>query len=242
VSELPAKRPSRRAPHHRVVHAIASLVARTLDQVLPPLCPGCGREGFLLCSRCASPLQGRLDQPPGQPLGLEAEIPRDLVQLEWCSPFTGPVRASLHALKYDGVRALAAPLGTAMAARWRAAGGGGDRLIPVPAHDERVRERGYDQTALLAAVLGRDLELPVVPALVRTRATHAQHALGRAARATNVGHRFAVPETFRAHVAGHWPVLVDDVVTTGATLSACARALMDAGAIAVSALTVAREG
>jgi ComF family protein len=223
------------------VHAVASLVARTLDQVLPPVCPGCGREGFLLCPRCASPLRARLDQPPGQPLGLEADIPRDLVQLEWCSPFTGPVRASLHALKYDGVRGLAAPLGTAMAARWRTAGRG-DRLVPVPAHDERVRERGYDQTALLAAVLARELDLPVVPAVVRTRATRAQHALGRAERATNVGHRFAVHEAFGAAVAGHWLVLIDDVVTTGATLSACARALMDAGALAVSALTVAREG
>jgi ComF family protein len=225
-----------------MVHAVASLVARTLDQVLPPVCPGCGREGFLLCPRCASPLRARLDQPPGQPLGLEADIPRDLVQLEWCSTFTGPVRASLHALKYDGVRGLAAPLGTAMATRWRTAGRGGDRLVPVPAHDERVRERGYDQTTLLAAVLARELDLPVVPAVVRTRATRAQHALGRAERATNVGHRFAVHEAFRAEVAGHWLVLIDDVMTTGATLSACARALMDAGALAVSALTVAREG
>jgi competence protein ComFC len=224
------------------VHAVASLVARTLDQVLPPLCPGCGREGFLLCPRCASPLHARLDQPPGQPLGLEADIPRDLVQLEWCAPFTGSVRASLHALKYDGVRGLAAPLGTAMAARWRAAGHGGDRLVPVPAHGDRVRERGYDQTELLAAVVGRELGLPVLPAVVRTRATRAQHALGRAERATNVGHRFAVHDSFAAGVRGRWLVLIDDVVTTGATLSACARALLDAGALAVSAVTVAREG
>jgi ComF family protein len=224
------------------MHAVASLVARTLDQVLPPLCPGCGREGFLLCPRCASPLRARLDQPAGQPLGLEADLPRDIVQLEWCSPFTGPVRAALHALKYDGVRGLAMPLGTAMADRWRAAGRGGDRLVPVPAHGDRVRERGYDQTTLLAAVVGRELVLPVLPAVVRTRATRAQHALGRAERATNVGQRFAVHEAFGSQVAGRWPVLVDDVVTTGATLSACARALLDAGAIAVSALTVAREG
>ena len=224
------------------MHAVTTFVARTLDQVLPPLCPGCGREGFQLCPRCASPLRARLDQPPGQPLGLEADIPRDLVQLEWCSPFTGPVRAALHALKYDGVRGLAGPLGTAMADRWGAAGRGGDRLVPVPAHGDRVRDRGYDQTTLLAAVVGRALDLPVVPAVVRTRATRAQHALGRAERATNVGHRFAVDEAFQQPVAGHWPILVDDVVTTGATLSACARALLDAGAIAVSALTVAREG
>jgi ComF family protein len=129
-----------------------------------------------------------------------------------------------------------------MAARWRAAGVAGDTLVPVPAHGQRVRDRGYDQALLLADEIGRALGLPVVRAVVRTQATRAQHALGRAERESNVGHRFAVPAPLQEQVAGCWPVLVDDIVTTGATLSACAAALLEAGALAVSALTVAREG
>jgi len=88
--------------HHPRVHALATIVARSLDELLPPTCPGCGREGESLCLSCAAPLRARLDQPPGQPLGLEAHLPRHIVQLEWCAPFTGPVRACLHALQYVG--------------------------------------------------------------------------------------------------------------------------------------------
>ncbi len=224
------------------MRVLASIAAQPLRFLLPPLCPGCGREGELLCPRCASPLRARLDQPPGQPLGLAASLPAPLLQLEWCAPFSGPVRASLHALKYDGVRGLAEPLGAAMAARWRAAGRGGEALVPVPVHLARLRERGYDQAALLATAVGQALGLPVVAALARTEATRAQHRLGRAARARNVASRFVVSDPFRAAVADRWLVLIDDVVTTGATLSACARALIEAGAAGVSGLTVAREG
>lgn len=242
------KWPRSRRKQDGPVHLVGSLVTRSLEFLLPPLCPGCGLEGVLLCRRCASPLGARLDAPPGQPLGLPAAIPDPLLQLEWCAPFTGPVRAAIHALKYEGVRDLAGPLGGAMAARWRAAGRGGEALVPVPVHGDRLRERGYDQAALLATVVGRALALPVLPAVARSRATHAQHALGRAERARNVGRQFHVPARFTGagrlaeSVQGRWLVLVDDVVTTGATLSASAWALLDAGAAAVSALTLAREG
>jgi ComF family protein len=224
------------------VSAIGFLLSRAISQVLPPLCPGCGREGELLCERCGAPLRARLDEPPGQPLGVPAALPAALLQLEWCAPFSGAIRASLHALKYDGARDLAGPLGAAIAARWRVAGRGGEALVPVPVHAARLRDRGYDQAALLANEAGRSLGLPVVPALARTSATVAMHALGRTARARNVGHGFHVRAPYRGRLNGRWLVLVDDVVTTGATLSACAETLLEAGAAAVSALTVAREG
>jgi len=115
-----------------------------LDLLLPPDCPGCNREGEVLCEPCRAPLSRRLREPPGVPLGLPADGPLGLVQLEWCSAFTGPTRRALHALKYDGERRLTAPLGEAMAARWRAAGRGGDVLVPVPVHAGRRRERGFD--------------------------------------------------------------------------------------------------
>jgi ComF family protein len=183
----------------------------------------------------------RVALPPGSPIGLPAEIPEPLVQLEWCAPFTGTVRRAIHDLKYAGERRLAKPLGEVLAARWQRAGIGGDLLVPVPASPDRIRERGYDQAVLLAAIAGSRLRLPVVQALERIHATAAQHALGRASRSENVGHVFGVRPELRDRIAGRWVVLVDDVVTTGATLGACGEALMAAGAKAVSAVTVARE-
>jgi ComF family protein len=168
-------------------------------------------------------------------------LPPGLVQLEWCAAFSGPVRDALHALKYRGERRLAGPLGAALAERWSAVGRGGQVLVHVPVHPARLRERGFDQALDLARSAGRHLGLPVVPALERLTSTRAMHALGREARASNVGGAFGVRSGHRREVAGRWVVLVDDVVTTGATLSGCAAALLAAGALAVSAVTVARE-
>ncbi len=212
-----------------------------LDLLLPPDCPGCNREGEVLCESCRAPLTRRLREPPGLPLGLPTDMPPGLVQLEWCSAFTGPTRRALHALKYHGERRLAGPLGEAMAARWRAAGRGGEVLVPVPVHAQRRRERGFDQAEDLARACGRVLGLPFVNALERRERTVAQHALGRRQRALNVGGAFGLRDGAAGRVAGQWVVLIDDITTTGATLSGCAGALYAAGALAVSALTVARE-
>lgn len=222
--------------------SLGGLLSRSLDAILPPLCVGCGAEGEHLCALCAAALRARLDAPPGKPIGLAGDLPAPLLQLEWCAPFTGSVRAAIHALKYDGARDVATTLGDAVAARWRVAGRGGDALVPVPVHAERLRDRGYDQAVLLAEAASRALELPSAPVLTRSAATRAQHALGKAARARNVGHRFEVTPAYRGRLDGRWLVLVDDVVTTGSTLSSCATALLEAGALAVSAVTVAREG
>jgi ComF family protein len=183
----------------------------------------------------------RLGEPPEAPVGLAVAMPVGLAQLEWCASFTGPARACLHALKYDGERRLARPLGQLMARRWREAGIGGEVLVPVPVHQARRRDRGFDQAELLARVIGRELGLPVVPAVRRQARTVAQHGLGRGARAGNVSHAFGADPAFEARVRDRWVVLIDDVVTTGATLSACAGALHTAGPRAVSALTLARE-
>lgn len=183
----------------------------------------------------------RLEAAPGTPIGLPADLPPPLLQLEWCAPFTGVTRRALHALKYDGERRLAPPLGAAIARRWARAGAGGEVLVPVPASPDRVRDRGYDQAALLAAEAGRRLGTPVSLAVERTRATTAQFDLDRAGRAANLGGAFGVASARRADIQGRWLILVDDVTTTGATLAACATVLLEAGAAAVSGLTVARE-
>jgi len=113
-------------------------VRTLLDLVLPPRCPGCAQEGTLLCAACRHVLARRLDEPAGAPLGLAVMVPSELVQLEWCAAFSGPARAALHALKYDGEQRLAEPLGQLLAERWLRVGIGGDVLVPVPIHGARL--------------------------------------------------------------------------------------------------------
>lgn len=213
-----------------------------MDMALPAACAGCGEEGAALCPKCGLALRARLELPAGVPMGLPAAMPMPLSQLEWCAPFAGAVRAALHQLKYSGERRLAVPLGAALAARWRAAGAGGDLLVPVPVHAKRAQQRGYDQAVLLAAATSAGLSMPWLAALVRSRHTRPQFELGRQARRTNVSGAFVLAGPAQAAmVRGRWVVLVDDVSTTGSTLVACAEALFGAGTLAVSALTVARE-
>jgi len=228
--------------------AILSVPGRLLDLAFPARCPGCGREGKPICETCAPALDARLEQPAGVPIGLPSDIPPPLLQLEWCASFSGVVRKALHELKYGGETRVAAPLGAAIARRWHRVGAGGDVLVPVPVHAERRRRRGYDQAELIARAAAAELGLRSAPILERARATIAQFDLDRPTRATNVRGAFVLrPPPGGGAVASHrllegrWIVLVDDVVTTGATLSACAEPLLLAGALGVSAVTVARE-
>jgi predicted amidophosphoribosyltransferase len=233
----------------------ARISNRLLDLAFPARCAGCSREGAPICDACLPALDARFDQPAGVPIGLPSIVPPGILQLEWCAPFGGTVRRALHELKYGGETRLAVPLGQAIARRWARVAAGGDVLVPVPVHAERARRRGYDQAELLARAAAAELGLPCAPILERARATIAQFDLDRATRATNVhgafrlrprgaagAARFAPPGPDAAQpLAGRWIVLVDDVVTTGATMSACAAPLIAAGAIGVSAVTVARE-
>ena len=244
-----------------LVAALGAATTGALDLALPASCSGCGREGEPLCRGCIVALDVRLELPGGVPIGMPVDLPVGILQLEWCAPFAGPVRAALHDLKYRGERRLAWQLGQAVARRWRRVGQGATMVVPVPVHAERERHRGYDQAALIAAVAAAELGLPYARLLERARATTAQFELGREERAANVAGAFRVVGHGRgggggsggrgatpaggsgtgATLAGQWVLLVDDVVTTGATLAACAVALEGAGAAAVSAITVARE-
>ena len=243
-----------------ILRGLSSVASTALDLAFPASCAGCDREGEVLCAKCVPALDVRLELRGGTPIGSPADVPFPLLQLEWCAPFAGPVRDALHQLKYGGERRLARPLGEAVARRWARVGQGATVLVPVPVHADRERQRGYDQATLIAEVAARALGLPWVRALERTRATIAQFDLGRDERSSNVGGAFrlrgagsgaaaaaasaaaaSAAATSAASIAGRWVLLVDDVVTTGSTLAACATALEDGGALAVSAIAVARE-
>ena len=151
------------------------------------------------------------------------------------------VREALHAFKFRGRRALAAPLGDLLVEAmegWLPVGVPA-LLLPVPLHPRRERERGFNQASLLAWRVGRAWQCPVRnDVLVRAVATHSQTELDAPARRANVRDAFRLrrPEL----IAGRHVLLVDDILTTGATLSECARCLREGGAAAVGALTVAR--
>ncbi len=154
--------------------------------------------------------------------------------------YEGMLRKALARLKYGSAARVASPLAERAAARFDelAAIAGSAVLVPVPIHPQRLRERGYNQAALLAAGLARTARLPTADLLVRWRATTRQHRLDRAARLRNLLDAFAVRPDARAP-----PVLivVDDILTTSATLEACAAVLRDAGAAHVYGFAVARE-
>jgi ComF family protein len=150
-------------------------------------------------------------------------------------------RRLVHALKYDGLSALADPMGQALMPALVDWGVAPDLLVPVPLHPSRERRRGFNQAALLARSLGGRVDVPVAARLLcRTRATSPQvRSAGADARRANVAGAFAVAEPSR--VLGRTVLLVDDVCTTGATLRACADALRTARARTVYALTFAHE-
>ena len=151
--------------------------------------------------------------------------------------YDGALRAVVHALKYEGRRSLARPLAALILSRCEPVLAGADCLVPVPLHPSRRRARGFNQALDLARRLGTN-GLPVRQALRRVRATPTQTGLPAAQRHRNMRDAFAPAR--RTPALGGVAVLVDDVSTTGATLDACARVLIEMGAREVRAVTAAR--
>ena len=144
------------------------------------------------------------------------------------------MRAIVQALKYQGRTSLARPLSRLMKVHGSAVLAGADCVMPVPLHWTRQWRRGFNQAAALTSELG----LPVVSLLQRRRRTPTQTDLPAEARHRNVRDAFVLRRN--ARVGGLRIVVIDDVSTTGATLEACARVLMEAGAGEVRTLTAAR--
>jgi len=204
-----------------------------------PLCEPCWaalpRHRCPLC-RCGLPLPGRAQacarcRRGRNPIAAGASL----------GPYEGPLRTAIHELKYRGRRRVAGRLAEALLGRPGVLPvlGGGVVLVPVPLHPRKRRERGFNQSELLAAAIAARAGVPLVKdALVRRRETGTQTGLSAAARRANVRGAFAVRR--RARIEGRRIVLLDDVYTTGATALACAQALLAAGAHEVRLLTLAR--
>jgi ComF family protein len=238
---------SLRSPRSQVEPARAAL----LDLFFPPTCVACQRPGSWLCPRCA-----QLAEPVGERICLCCGR-RQHEQTARCTPcqqqdgplnlaraatvHSGAIRLAAHQLKYGGATALAPLLARYLVAAfllhpWPAFYRRIDGVTPVPLHAQRQQERGYNQAELLARSFCRQVDLPLQKHwLERQRLTRSQVGLHAHERNLNVA------DAFRAHPAvyGKCILLIDDVYTTGATLTACAQAARAAGASTVYALTLA---
>jgi ComF family protein len=217
--------------------------------VLPSTCAVCRQVGALLCPDCRAALpriETALCTRCGRPLAENAasycaRCARQPLLLQCVRTpffFEAPISGIIHQLKYKGFFALAEPVADLMADAWPEAASGIDIIVPVPLHEQRQKMRGYNQAALLAHRLGQRWDLPVVEdGLYRSRHTQPQVGLSLAERQRNVTGAFtAVPGTFQ----GQRVLLVDDVFTTGSTLTAVTRILLEAGALFVWGYCAAR--
>jgi len=237
--------------------ALPNLSQWVLDQLYPPRCPSCAEpvaaQGHL-CAPCFRGLHLIAD-PSCARCGIPFAVPMEACAL--CAdcldhpPLYDRARAALvydevvgrlvHHLKYHDRM-----LGLPRYAQWLEQVGApllaqSDCIVPVPLHWRRLMSRRYNQAAWLAYALAGRTGLPCLPGLLRRiRPTDPQARKNRAERLRAIQYAFCVPPRRRAQVAGKRVLLVDDVMTTGATMSACASALKEAGAANVSALALAR--
>jgi competence protein ComFC len=217
-----------------------------LDLLFPPVCGGCGKVGSRWCVECQKSVQilnGTLCEICGLPQDTDgicdacrAERPHFRVLRAW-AVFEDPVRKALHKLKYRRDVAL----GDALAAHmfhyvegldWHL-----DMIVPIPLGRQRYKERGYNQVGMIAKPLALALGVEFAPnALMRCKETRTQVGLSKQERQKNVHGAFQAG----AGVNGKNVLVLDDVSTTGSTLSSSADALFSSGARDVYALTVAR--
>jgi ComF family protein len=246
----------RRGRWARFAGALRGTGRVVLDAVLPPLCPACRKpvaDDGGLCPGCWSQLSfitppycERLGIPfaydpgPGV-LSMQAIAdPPAYERARAAVRYDDIARTLVHALKYGDRLDLAPTLG-----RWMVQAGGtvlvdADALVPVPLHWRRLWTRRFNQSAALAEVIAARAKLPVAHVLTRVKATRQQVGLTASERTLNVQGAFRVREEARADVKGRRLVLIDDVLTSGATIDACSRALLRAGAAAVDVLIFAR--
>ena len=214
------------------LRAVSRAWGLLLDVLYPPRCGGCDRRGTLLCDDC----HARVEAPffDARVEGIDAVASAGL--------FKGPLRQAVHKLKYNSDAPLARPLAQLLSEAlsrdepWAVLDGNPPVLMPVPLHHHKERKRGYNQSALLTLELSRITGWPTLPGLVRVKETQPQVGLTAQERLRNVAEAFQ----WQGGEISSPVLLIDDVCTTGATLSQCAAALKAAGAGEIYALTVAK--
>ena len=233
-----------------------AVLGAALDLALPPLCAACREpvDGKGLCPACWSKLSfitrpycERLGIPfvydPGPGiLSMEAIAdPPAYHRARAAVRFDEISRALVHALKYGDRLDLAPMMGRWISHAGRELLAEADALVPVPLHWRRLWARRFNQSAMLANAIAAESGVPVAGgALKRVKATAQQVGLTRAERSANIQGAFRVPQDGKVAVTGRRLILVDDVLTSGATVEGCARALLRAGAANVDVLIFAR--
>ena len=254
ISASEAKAPSR---FGQIRGGVRAALRAGLDIVLPTLCPSCRAPlggGIGLCASCWSKLS--LIEPPycarlGIPftydpgpglLSMEAIAnPPAYDRARAAVRYDDIARKLVHSFKYSDRLDLAPMMGQWMARAGRELLAEADALLPVPLHWRRLWARRFNQSAALARAISDIAGVQVLHgAIKRVRATPQQVGLSKAERADNVQGAFRVPPEEKAQVAGRRLVLIDDVLTSGATADTCARALLRAGAAHVDVLVFAR--
>jgi ComF family protein len=235
---------------------VTSLSRSFLDLIFPPRCVNCHMLGALLCENCRATIA--IPQPPfcarcGRSLMIaradqECDLcasghgPAHLTTLRAATVYDGAIRAAILAYKFRGARRLAEPLGEILVAAYRREGLAADLVTHVPLHATRRRQRGYDQSRLLAREVARRLDLPFLPDVVkRVRATEPQTHLQGDQRIINVSQAFALASANMVErIKDRRILLVDDVTATGSTLDATAAALAEARPAAIYGLALGR--
>jgi ComF family protein len=219
-----------------------------LELVFPPRCVGCGKRGFSLCQQCRAELPmleagicarcSSLRPANGTCRGCRQLSPQ-LMSIRAVCSYRGAARKAVHIFKFRSGRYLAPVLGELLRAELKRRPIRADLLIPVPIAPGRLRDRGYNQTELLAHQIVGIVGARFAPDLLQRKDRTPQLTLSAADRMTNLEGAFTcvAPERVKEKRI----LLVDDVCTTGATLSACAEALVEAGAARVSAIVFARD-
>lgn len=226
----------------------ARLASFLLDLLFPARCAGCQRIGALLCVTCLArvrPVPHPVCRRCGKPQAVEgvcavcSGVRFAVGMIRAAAIYADPLGETIRQFKYDGRKELAGPLGNLLAGCWQNLSAPVDLVAPVPLHEQRLRERGYNQSRLLAEAFCLATGLPLLDfgVLRRERETRQQVRLSMLERQENVAGAFAWrgPALDGASV-----LLIDDVATTGSTLEACGQVLLDAGAGRVWALTAAR--
>ena len=231
---------------------LTALFQFSADLIFPPTCAGCGRAGAALCNACAqavAPAPSTICSHCGRmqfiavPLcalcARESDPP--LMWTRAAALHTHPLREAIHRFKYRNQPELAEPLSRYLVAifqqpPWTDITYAIDGCVPVPLHPKRLAERGYNQAGLLTASFAHRVGLPMNESwLVRSRETTSQATLTADQRRQNIAGAFSASSA----VKGKHILVIDDVTTTGATLTACAYALRDAGAAAVYGMALA---